>query len=344
MHRTLAALLVVSALGVPVSVAQAAEAPAMTVKLSRADVAVSSLNTVPVTVTVEGSYADLPYHKNVYVQFKRIAGTGPLKEFSSMPLALVDGDGTPGVWKGTVNVPSTANGAVEATTVDGYEFVEGEPASSPAPVADPPRLTVNGVHVPKVVSLLTPKVVPYGKPWSVRYTVLDSQTGKPYGTRLKLLFGYEERCLENSPSESVLSDTNGNYVRAFPPDKYGDWTSCLEIPGKPTKIAYLETLVRRPAAISAAPSKTSAPVGSIVPVNGTVFDGAGCQVQLQRLYGATAWRVVGSGKVRDSERFTLNAQPSYKGVIYYRAYLPASPFCRPEKVPGPSNTFTIRGT
>ncbi|GAB3936442.1 hypothetical protein GCM10029976_048140 [Kribbella albertanoniae] len=325
-------------LGLPVSTAQAAEA--MTVTLSRAGVAVSSLNTVPVTVTVKGSYAELPYHKGVFVQFKRISGTGPLAEFSSMPLPLVEGDGTPGVWKGTVNVPSTANGIVEATAVDGYEFVAGEPASDPAPVTDPPRLTVTGVHIPKVVSLLTPKVVPYDKPWSVRYTVLDSQTGKPYGTRLKLLFGYEERCLENSPGDAVLTDTNGNYVRSFAANKYGDWTSCLEIPGKPSKIAYLETPVKRPAAISAAPSKASAPVGTIVPVNGTVVQGVNCQVILQRLYGATAWRAVGSSTVRYSERFTLNAQPSYKGNIYYRAYLPT---CR-DKVAGYSKTFTIRGT
>ncbi|MFB6720535.1 hypothetical protein ACFCV3_10260 [Kribbella sp. NPDC056345] len=342
MHRTLAALLVVPLLGLPVSTAKAA--PALEVSLSRGDVAVSSLNTVPVTVTVKGSYAELPPHNNVFVQFKRIAGTGPLAEFSSMALPLVEGDGTPGVWRGVVNVPSTANGAVEAAMVDGYEFIPGEPASAPAPVADPPRLTVNGVHIPKVVSLLTPKVVPYDKPWSVRYTVLDTQTGKPYGTRLKLLFGYEERCLENRPSESVLTDTSGNYVRSFAANKNGDWTSCLAIPGKPTKIAYLETPVKRPAAISAAPSKTSAPVGTIVPVNGTVISGAGCAVVLQRLYGATAWREVGSGKVRDSERFTLNAQPPYKGTIYYRAYLPASAFCSSDKVPGPSNTFTIRGT
>lgn len=316
----------------------------MTVTLSRASVAVSSLNTVPVTVTVSGSYADLPYHKGVFVQFKRTSGTGPLAEFSSMPLPLVEGDGTPGVWKGTVNVPSTANGIVEATTVDGYEFIAGQPPNDPAPVAAPPKLTVSGVHVPKVVSLLTPKVVPYDKPWSVRYTVLDSQTGKPYGTRLKLLFGFEERCLENNPSEPVLTDTNGNYVRSFAANRYGDWTSCLAIPGKPTKIAYLESPVRRPAAISATPSKTSAPVGSIVPVNGSVIEGAGCQVVLQRLYGASAWRQVGSGKVRDSDRFTLNAQPPYKGIIYYRAYLPTSPFCSSAKVPGPSKTFTIRGT
>ncbi|MFF1818131.1 hypothetical protein ACFVWG_12600 [Kribbella sp. NPDC058245] len=337
--RTLVALLTA---GLTLSGAPAAHAadPPVSVTLSRSSVAVSSLNTVPVTVTVEGSYTELSFTKDLFVQFKRISGIGPLTEISSMPLPLVEGDGTPGVWKGTVNVPSTANGTLQATMVDGYEFVAGEPASAPVPVANLPKLTVSGVHIPKVISLLTPKVVPYDKPWTVRYTVLDSQTGKPYGTRLKLLFGFEQRCLENSPGETVLSDTSGNFTRAFPANRYGDYTSCLEIPGKPTKIAYLETPVKRPADITAAPSKTTAPVGTIVPVNGSVVEGANCQVILQRLYGASAWRAVSSSAVRVSGRFTLNAQPSYKGNTPYRVYLPT---CF-DKVAGTTRPFTIRGT
>lgn len=338
MHKLLAALLVVPLLGLNVSSAEAA--PALTVTLSKGSVAVSSLNTVPVTVTVEGSYADLPYNNVVYVQFKRTSGPGPLTEFSSMPLALVDGDGTPGLWQGTVNVPSTASGSVEPTAVDGYEFVAGNPPNAPAPVASPPVLVVNGVHIPKLTSLVTPKVVPYDKPWTVRYTVTDSATGKPYGTRLKLQTGHEERCLEKNESTSVLSDTNGNYVQAWAAQAYGDVTSCLRIPGKPGWISRLVTPVWRPAAITAAPSKTSAPVGTIVPVNGSVFNGSNCQVVLQRLYGATAWRAVGTSTVRLSGRFTLNAQPSYRGNISYRAYLPT---CR-DKVAGTTKPFVIRGT
>ncbi|GAA0586899.1 hypothetical protein GCM10009534_21420 [Kribbella sandramycini] len=305
--------------------------------MDKTSVAVSSLNTVPVTVTVEGSYEDT---QTVYVQFKRISGTGPANEFSSMPLQLVDGDGTPGVWRGTANVPSTLNGTIEPAAVDVLELVQGQPTSSPAPVANPPALVVNGVHVPKFTSVLTPAVVPYDKPWSVRYTVIDSQTGKPYGTRLKLWFGIEERCLEANEHEEVLSDTSGNFTRSFPANRYGDWTSCMKLPGKPGGIARLVTRVKRPAAISAAPSKTSAPVGTIVPVNGIVVQGNYCQVALQRLYGATAWRTVSTTKVRISDRFTLNAQPAYKGNISYRAYLPP---CY-DKVAGSTKPFIIRGT
>ncbi|GAB3930789.1 hypothetical protein GCM10029976_033380 [Kribbella albertanoniae] len=342
MRRILAPVLAVPFLGVSVGVApaaQAADRPALKVTLSRGSVAVSSLNTVPVTVSVEGSYED---RASLYVQFKRISGTGPLTEFSSMELALVEGDGTPGVWRGTANVPSTASGTVEAAMVDALEFVAGTGTYDPAPVADPPKLVVDGVHVPKVTSLVTPKVVPYDKPWSVRYTITDSQTGKPYGTRLKALVGEEERCLEKREETKVLSDTSGNVVLPHDRQPVGDVTTCLSIPGNPGWISRLETPIWRPAAVSAAPSRTSAPVGTIVPVNGAVAYGSGCQVVLQRLYGATAWREVGSGKVRDSDRFTLNAQPSYKGNISYRVYLPGSGCYN--KVPGTTKPFVIRGT
>jgi hypothetical protein len=341
--RLLAAVLVAPLLGLTgTPTAQAADEAALKVTLSKASVAVSSLNTVPVTVTVEGTYTDLDYTKNVYVQFKRTTGSGPLTEFSSMPLALVKGDGNPGIWTGTANVPSTANGTVVAAKVDSFRFVAGEDSPGAAPVADPPALTVNGVHVPKLTSLVTPKVVPYDKPWTVRYTVTDSQTGKPYGTRLKLLVGHEERCLEKNEGTPVVSDTSGNVVLSEPAQAYGDVTSCLRIPGKPSWISRLETPIWRPAAITAAPSRTSAPVGTIVAVNGSVFAGTNCQVVLQRLYGATAWRAVGSGKVRDSGRFTLNAQPSYKGNISYRVYLPGTGCYH--KVPGTTKPFVIRGT
>ena len=63
-------------------------------------------------------------------------------------------------------------------------------------------------------------------------------------------------------------------------------------------------------------------------------------MQLQRLYGASQWRTVGTGAVRASGRFTLNAQPAYKGLIPYRVNFPA---CRPY-VAGFSKAFYIRGT
>ena len=84
-----------------------------------------------------------------------------------------------------------------------------------------------------------------------------------------------------------------------------------------------------------------APVGTVVPVNGSVYRvTSSCPVHLQRLYGASQWRTVSSAKLRSSGRFTVNAQPSYRGLIPYRAYFPT---CY-NVVAGVSKTFYIRGT
>jgi hypothetical protein len=60
---------------------------------------------------------------------------------------------------------------------------------------------------------------------------------------------------------------------------------------------------------------------------------------LAALLGASQWRTVSSATVRQSGRFTVNAQPSYKGLIPYRAYFPT---CH-NIVAGVSKTFYIRG-
>ena len=95
-----------------------------------------------------------------------------------------------------------------------------------------------------------------------------------------------------------------------------------------------EYTIRRPS------GEKSAPVGTIVPVNGTVSGAPNyCPVNLQRLYGATAWRTVGTAKVRQSGRYTVNAQPAYKGNIPYRVSFPR---CG-NFLAGISRTFTIKG-
>ncbi|MFB6723325.1 hypothetical protein ACFCV3_24300 [Kribbella sp. NPDC056345] len=339
--RTLAVLLTAPLLGVALSSAPVAQASQVKVTdakvtLSRTTVSVASLNTVPVTVTVEGS----GHGESVYVRFKRLSGSGPEDEFFSMPLKLVDGDGSPGLWRGTLNVPSTADGTIEPDAVYSGEYIYGAEPGDPDPVVNAPTLTVNGFHVPKLTALITPKVVPYNQPWTIRYTVTDSQTGKPYGAKLKVWVREDNRCVESLGTETSLTDAGGNITLRYAASPNGDWLHCMMLPGKPAPVGGIAALVKRPAAISATPSRTSAPVGTIVPVNGTVTKGGGCPVNLQRLYGASAWRTVGSAKVRASGRFTLNAQPAYRGNIPYRAQLPA---CY-NKVAGVSKTFTIKGT
>ncbi|MET7278675.1 hypothetical protein ABZS29_10640 [Kribbella sp. NPDC005582] len=337
-RRLLAALLAVpltfTTLGTATA-AQAAGDPDLEVDslvLSRGSVAVSSLNTVPVTITLKGSAKPSDYD-TFYVEF-----TGGQRKLYSMPLKLIKGTLDDGTWQGVVNVPSTANGTIKATRViaGGHPFGCGQcDFDYPVPVAGP-TLAVTGVHIPKITATFTPKAVQVGQSFTLKWTVTDSQTGKPYGTRIRMNPTNEVACAEGTDTRTVLSDLSGSVTL-----KLSDSGSlyCVRLPGNPAPIASAATYIPTLPAITAAPAKTSAAVGTIVPVNGTVAYASGCTVNLQRLYGATAWRTVGTAKVRSSARFTLSAQPSYKGVIPYRVQFPAcSGF-----VAGVSKTFTIRG-
>jgi len=336
-RRLLAALLAAPLTFTTLGTATAAHAagdPDLKIKtlvLSRGSVAVSSLNTVPVTVTMTGSAKPSDYD-TFYVEF-----TGGQRDLYSMPLKLIKGTLDDGTWQGVVNVPSTANGTIKAAKVLAGDYYFGcTSCGEEYPVqVDGPTLAVTGTHRPKIVGTATPAVVPIGKPVTIKWTITDSQTGKPYGTRIKTWPAKDNTCVEGDPAVA-LTDTNGVLTI---PDKSNYGLYCLRIPGSPGPIAGTAISVKSSITVSATPSKTSAPVGSIVPVNGTAPYAAGCTINLQRLYGATAWRTVGTAKVRTSARFTLNAQPAYKGKIPYRAQFPA---CN-NIVATSSKTFYITG-
>jgi hypothetical protein len=341
MRRMLAALLAapLALLAAPTA-AQAAPDPDLhieSVTLDKTSVAVSGLNTVPITVTVKGSY-DANANTQVNVLLERTGGTGQQYQLLSTNLAR---NATTGTWSGPLNVPSTANGTFKVTGVmTGPFFPPNPPMTDPTPYAGP-SITVTGTHQPKITALVTPKVVPFNQPYTIRWAVSDAQTGKPYGTRIRVALQTDSGCVEYfGPKYTNTTDTNGVVTKAYPGDSWAPIT-CLLLPGTPAANGWLSFVPARPAIVFAAPTKTSAPVGTIVPVNGSVQGPPyGCPVQLQRLYGATQWRTVSSATVRQSGRFTVNAQPSYKGLIPYRAYFPA---CRNYQA-GISKAFYVRGT
>jgi hypothetical protein len=351
MKRVMAALLAVPVVGLLLgampTAAQAAPNPKLhvtSVTLSRANVVVSGTNTVPVTVTVKGGYdsAD-PGDKDVtfYVTLERAGGTGPLHYLFSTDLPRTAGTVQDGTWSGPVNVPSTANGTFKVTSVFAGTF-GGNPGDTtdPTPYANGPSIAVKGNDIPKITAKVTPKIVPFNKPFSITWAVTNSATGKPYSSRIKVVLGSDNVCAENfGPGYTNLTGTNGLITKSYPASA-ADFLNCLILPGNPSSINGLGFFVARPGIVAAVPSKTSAPVGSLVPVNGSVAGSPyGCTVNLQRLYGATAWRTVGTAKVRQSGRFTLTAQPAYKGLISYRVSFPA---CSPY-VAGVSKAFSIRG-
>ena len=156
-----------------------------------------------------------------------------------------------------------------------------------------------------------------------------------------MLLGVDNECAEDVGGFLAKTDTNGVVTKSYTAAS-GEALNCLRLQGKPYDIGGLGLFVARPGVVSATPSKTSAPVGTIVPVNGNVLGAPfRCPVLLQRLYGASQWRGVSSDIVRQSGRFTVNAQPAYKGLIPYRVYFAP---CYNRYQAGVSKVFYIRGT
>jgi hypothetical protein len=324
----MAALLTAPLVGLLLAAAPVAQAapnadPTVTdVALSKPTVAVSGLNLAPVTVTVKATHpAPGPDNGTLFVILERQTGSGhPTVLFSSL-LKLKSGTLEDGVWEGPLYVPSTANGTFKVTGVQFGQYPFPGDFSEPMPFAGP-TLAVTGYHLPKITASVSPKVVPAGSPYSIRWAVTDTATAKPYGSRITVLLAIDNGCAENAGGDVVRTDTNGVVTKSYAAGD-ANWLNCLRISGKPIDIIGLGFGVARSTSVSATPSKTSAPVGSVVPVNGVVGGApAYCKVWLQRLYGATQWRSVSYGIVRTSGRFTVNAQPAYKGLIPYRAYFP----------------------
>jgi hypothetical protein len=327
------------------TVAQAAPDPALTIEsvtVNKTSVAVSGLNTVPITVTVKGKYdtgsptSDAKVPVNVLLE--RTGGIGQMRHLLSTNLPRNQATGT---WTGPIQVPSTANGTFKVIGVMTGPFYPGTAGmSDPTPYAGP-SISVTGTHQPKVTALVTPRVVQYNQPYTIKWAVSDAQTGKPYGTRIRVELNTDSGCVENfGPGYTHVTDTNGIVTETYPGVSITPIT-CLLLPGSPDAIGWLSFVPKRQALIAAVPSKSSAPVGTVVPVNGSVSGGPfNCKVHLQRLYGASQWRTVSSGATRASGRFTVNAQPAYRGLIPYRVYLPACGSI----VPGVSKVFYVRGT
>ncbi|MER7246575.1 hypothetical protein [Kribbella sp. NPDC000426] len=339
--RILAALVVLGLGAVPLS-AQAEPDPNLkidAVAMNKTAVGVSGLNTAAVTVTVTGKFLDADDAKTpVLVILERTGGSGSATSLISTSLPRLAN----GTWSGPLYVPSTANGTFKVTGVIHGPFFPGSgDMTDPTPFKGP-SIAVTGTHVPRISASVIPKVVPFGRPYSIKWAVTDSQTGKPYGSRLRVVLGNDNTCAEYiGPGYSNLTDINGTVTKSYPAS-LADYVNCLLLPGNPSSNGGLGLVPARPGIVSATPSKTSATVGTIVPVNGVVAGApSSCKVYLQRLYGSSQWKTVSpAGNIRSySGKFTLNAQPAYKGLIPYRVYFP---LCYNYQA-GVSKVFYIRG-
>ncbi|GAB3941159.1 hypothetical protein GCM10029976_060010 [Kribbella albertanoniae] len=315
------------------------------VQLNKTAVSVTGLDTAKVDVTVKAGYnSDNPQDENTVltVYLDRTAGSGIIDDIGSVALKRTAGTLKNGTWTGVLNVASAANGTFKVTGVVKGEYGQMSSGFPEDPTLfDGPSLAVTGTHIPKVSHVQTPAVVPTGKPYSIKWTVTDTATGKPYGVPAALEVGVGTECSETAThGDAVKTDAAGNYIRSYPASDQGREV-CGSLRTAPYPTAADRFYAKRSGVFSAKPSKTSAKVGTNVPVNGTLTGHAsGCPVNLQKLRGASQWRTVNSAMVRGSGRFTLTATPAVKGKIYYRAQLPAGCGGYIEHI---SKTFTITG-
>jgi hypothetical protein len=310
------------------------------VTLGRSTVLVSGLNRFAVGVTVKAEYvADGPQDPlalNVYL--KRTGGVGPLGYMVAGYLELTAGTVRDGTYTGTLSVPSTANGTFTVEWVMRGSLHLDIPQSYALFAG--PSIAVTGVHVPKLVAQVIPRVVPFGSPYQVKTAIYDSATGKPYGTRIPVGLAADDILCHLSAINSGRTNTAGILYTSFPAASANP-SNCIRVLGPAFDTINLFFLPLRPGIVGVTPSKTSVPVGTVVPVNGTVADAPeNCAVLLQRLHGRTVWRLASQGAVRWSGRFTVRAQPPNRGNNSYRAYFPT---CGRYQA-GYSRTFAIQGT
>jgi hypothetical protein len=317
--------------------------PNLTIKsvtLGRSTVLVSGLNRVAVAVTVTAEYISDSSQdiEPLNVFLKRTGGVGPLGYMVAGYLKLTAGTLKDGTYTGTLSVPSTANGTF---TVDWVVRgnLNNEVSQSEAPFAGP-SIAVTGVHVPKLVAQVIPRVVPFGSPYQVKTAIYDTATGKPYGTRIPVGLAADDILCHYSNIYSGRTSTAGILYTSFPAAS-ANVSNCIRVLGPSFDTINRYFLPLRPGIVGVTPSKTSVPVGTVVPVNGTVADAPErCAVLLQRLHGRTVWRLASQDIVRGSGRFTVRAQPPNLGNNSYRVYFPT---CGRYQA-GYSRTFAIQGT
>jgi hypothetical protein len=312
----------------------------VSVTFSPSTVAVSGLDTVPVTVGLrltddsgvvpEAVSEDCPdpLCDNPGVYLAPVGGGGPRPSWRALKLT----SGTPrdGIWSTTFAVPSTWNGqwqVRELFAADAHENLFVDPTT----IGITSKLTVVGVHQPRLSMGFSPNPVWGHGPGkiTVKGRAYFADTGKPI-PGLSISKGEDGHVGEGTVGDpcwvtigpSAVTNAQGGY--SIPAD---------------TMIAYLEVKLGGTPAIcqwdapdvefvvSAAAARASVCVGQTVPITGQVLPAPNYDPQyrydprifLQRLVSGQ-WRTVGTSRVRYSGRYTLTATPPTLGNHRYRVY------------------------
>lgn len=309
------------------------------VSLSRSAVTVSGVNTVRVDVQVT---AHVPLaattETRLAVYLDRQGAGGSINDLVAKDLVRTAGTGADGVWSGPLWVPSTANGLFKVTAASLWY---GDPGAQGMVVPTPydgPALQVTGVHQPAITATTSPNPVPSGSAYSLVGRVLDSATGQPYASTVRVEIGVDNTCIEGGAA-GIRTNTSGYFSHRLPASAFGA-LNCAFILTNGVYVAAAPVFGRRPGELTAAATTSAARAGSTVRVEGRARNAALCPVVLQRLQGATQWRGVSLARVRASGRLTLPATLGARGSYTYRVHLPA---CN-RMVDATTGRFAIRAT
>lgn len=187
------------------------------VALNRSRVAVSGLNTMPVRVTVTGSYPSPAQEGDDLTSLTAILTRSPSAKWPALsalavPLTRVGTVQTPGTWTGVANIPSTLHGVLKVTQVT-TEPAHIDTGGTNRPVAvTGPSLQVTGVHQPSVSAAGVPRrPAPTIRSYAITGKVLDSTTKSPYRSRVTVELVLDGLCWSSAKCQ-VRTDRRGRFT------------------------------------------------------------------------------------------------------------------------------------
>jgi hypothetical protein len=321
------------------------------VTLSATSLSVAGFSTAPLTASVRltgCSPAACGTAFQVRLLMGRSGGRGTLITLA-VNARLISGTASDGVWSGTVQVPSTADGSWAVYRVCAPLVSPPVTCGNVVDVTGSPAVRVTGTHLPALSAGQVPNPAPVSRPAiTIKGRVTDSTTGAGL-PGVAVWYGQDQACSPGTGGFATLphtsTDAAGYY--GFPAKAVGV-LECILVRSNHgiDALGYEQPIIDRQffplvqSWLTAVPSHTSLPVGQADPVFGRTPPLPGLAlVWLEQLRGATQWRFVSIAHLRSSGRFTLTATPTVVAKNYYRALLPGG-----SGGPLTSPVFTIVGT
>lgn len=275
--------------------------------------------------------SSVPFSSCLIVIMTGTGGTGTVRDTFVQP-TLATGTTTDGTWTSSFYVPSTADGTWTLTGAYDCGDAGGGPVVS---ITDTSAYAVTGHHQPRMSYGYVPNPLAAQNPYGVvKGRVYDADTGLGVAG-VTVGHGFDTHCgqgpFDGRSRFTTRAVTNAAGYYTLPSDRL-DELNCVGIlgphlsnpDGYSVYVWFHNFFAVVGPVVTASPQATRVKAGTVDPVTGQAFGShRGCAVQLQRLTGSTAWRVVSSGNVRDSLRYTILAQPPRAGANIYRVVLPA---------------------